>query len=145
MRLLFKVEREEKLGDFFEAFCFQSNRGGIRKAKFWYWKQIFIAFPAFISNFFYWSVQMFKHDLLMAFRNFKRHKGYSLINVAGLAIGMACCVLILLFVKEELSYDKFHTKADQIYRIAFSSSDDEPGLPTNANGSLIFLWSKVIQ
>jgi len=51
-RLLFKVEREEKLGDFLEVFCYLSNRGGIRKAKFWYWKQIFIACPAFISNFF---------------------------------------------------------------------------------------------
>ena len=133
--MLFKVEREEKLGDFFEAFLYQYKRRGIHKARLWYWGQIFVAFPAFISNFFYWSLQMFKHDFLMAFRNMKRHKGYSLINVSGLAIGMACCVLITLFIKEELSYDKFHTKADQIYRIAFASSDDEPGLPTNANGS----------
>ena len=78
---------------------------------------------------------MFKHYLLTASRNMKKHKVYSLINMAGLAIGMSCCILIVLFIKEELSYDKFHTKADQIYRVVFSSSDDEPGLPTNANGS----------
>ena len=48
---------------------------------------------------------MLKNYLKIAFRNIKKHLGYSLINVAGLAIGMACCILILLFVFDELSYD----------------------------------------
>ena len=52
----------------------------------------------------------------------KRYKGYSLINILGLAIGMACCILILLYVTDELSYDKFHEKSDQIYRINAISS-----------------------
>lgn len=135
LRFLLKGEREEKLGDLSEVFLYLSCEEGIRKACHWYRKQIILAFPAFFSNLIYWSLQMFKHNFLTALRNIKRHKGYSLINVAGLAIGMACCVLILFFIKEELSYDKFHTKADRIYRVVFASSDDEPGLPTNANGS----------
>jgi len=60
---------------------------------------------------------MFKNYLKIAYRNIKKHKGYSLINVAGLAIGMACCILILFFVFDELSYDKFHENHDRIYRV----------------------------
>jgi len=60
---------------------------------------------------------MFKNYLKIAFRNLKRHKGYSFINISGLAMGMAVCILILLWVKDELSFDRFHKNADQIYRV----------------------------
>ena len=50
-------------------------------------------------------------------RSIKRHKGYAFINIAGLAIGMACCLLIMLWVMEELSFDRFHTNRDSIYRV----------------------------
>ena len=53
----------------------------------------------------------------IALRKVKRHKGFSLINIAGLAIGMAACILILIWVQDELSYDRFHENADQIFRI----------------------------
>ena len=60
---------------------------------------------------------MFKNYLKIALRNLVRFKVYSLINIFGLAIGIASCILILLFVRDELSYDKFNEKADQIYRV----------------------------
>ena len=60
---------------------------------------------------------MLKNYLKIALRNIKRHKGYSFINIVGLAIGMACCILILLWVQDELSYDRFHENADDIYRV----------------------------
>ncbi len=60
---------------------------------------------------------MLKNYLKIAFRNIKRHKGYSFINIVGLAVGMACCILILLWVQDELSYDRFHENADDIYRV----------------------------
>jgi putative ABC transport system permease protein len=60
---------------------------------------------------------MFKNYLKITLRNIKRHKGYSFINIAGLAIGMAICILILLFVRDELSYDTHHIYKDRIYRI----------------------------
>jgi putative ABC transport system permease protein len=53
----------------------------------------------------------------IALRKVKRHKGFSFINIAGLAIGMAACILILIWVQDELSYDRFHKNADQIFRI----------------------------
>ena len=61
---------------------------------------------------------MFKNYLKIALRNIRRHKGYSFINIAGLAVGMACCMLILLYVRYELSYDTYHANADRIYRVA---------------------------
>lgn len=60
---------------------------------------------------------MFRNYLKTAFRAVKRHKGYSFINIFGLAIGMACCILILLWVHDELSCDRFHANGDDIYRI----------------------------
>ncbi|MEJ2506587.1 MAG: ABC transporter permease [Ignavibacteriaceae bacterium] len=60
---------------------------------------------------------MLKNYFKIAFRNLIRFKAYSLINIFGLAIGIAACILILLFVRDELSYDKFNKNADRIYRV----------------------------
>ena len=60
---------------------------------------------------------MLKNYIKIAFRNLVRHKGYTFINIFGLATGIICCLLILVYVQEELSYDKYHEKSDQIYRI----------------------------
>jgi putative ABC transport system permease protein len=60
---------------------------------------------------------MFNNYLKIALRNIFKHKGYSLINIIGLALGMACCLLILLYVQDELSYDRYHENADRIYRV----------------------------
>ncbi len=59
---------------------------------------------------------MLKNYLKIAFRSLWRSKAHSTINVVGLSIGIACCVLISLFVKDELTFDRFHSKADRIYR-----------------------------
>src|SRR3712207_6604118 len=60
---------------------------------------------------------MLKHYFTIAFRNFVKNKVYSSINVIGFSIGLACAFLIALFVYKELSYDRFHSQANYIYRI----------------------------
>ena len=60
---------------------------------------------------------MFRNYLTVAVRNLLRHKLYSFINVLGLAIGMACCILILLFIQDEFRYNTFHTQAHRIFRV----------------------------
>ena len=60
---------------------------------------------------------MIKNNLIIAFRNLWKNKGFSAINIAGLAVGLATCLLILFFVLDELSYDRFNAKADRIYRV----------------------------
>lgn len=60
---------------------------------------------------------MIKNYLKVAFRNLWEHKSFSAINIFGLAVGIATCLLIIVFVMDELSYDKFNKKADRIYRV----------------------------
>lgn len=66
---------------------------------------------------------MLKNYLKIALRNLLRQKAFSFINIAGLAIGMACSILILLWVQDELSYDRFHAKGDNIYRVTSILAD----------------------
>ncbi|RLD19197.1 MAG: hypothetical protein DRI71_12210 [Bacteroidetes bacterium] len=72
---------------------------------------------------------MIKNYLIIAFRNIIKRKVYSLINIAGLAVGLAVVILITLFLADELSYDKFHKDADNIYRIAWMSGDPQTRTP----------------
>ncbi len=60
---------------------------------------------------------MFKNYILVAWRNLRKNKTFSLLNIAGLAVGLACFILIAMYVMDELSYDKHNVKADRIYRI----------------------------
>jgi hypothetical protein len=68
---------------------------------------------------------MFKTYFKLAYRNITKDKAYSIINISGLAIGLAASILILLWVRNELSYDKFHKNASQIYRISCNMVDSK--------------------
>jgi putative ABC transport system permease protein len=68
---------------------------------------------------------MFKNYCKIAIRNLLRHKGISFINIFGLAVGMTCCLLIMLFVKDEVSYDRYHKDAGSIYRIVKDFVNDD--------------------
>jgi len=59
---------------------------------------------------------MFKNYFKVALRYLSKHKDYTVINVLGLSVGIACCILIMLFVKSEWSFDRFHSKTDRLYR-----------------------------
>jgi putative ABC transport system permease protein len=60
---------------------------------------------------------MFRNYLKVALRNLWKNKGFSAINIIGLATGLAICLLIVLYVVDELSYDKYNVNADRIYRL----------------------------
>jgi putative ABC transport system permease protein len=60
---------------------------------------------------------MLKNYLKISLRNIWKHKGYSFINIAGLAVGMACTLFILLWIQDELSFDRFHVNAETLYRV----------------------------
>ena len=62
------------------------------------------------------SPAMLKNYIKIASRNLLKNKGFSFINLFGLTIGLACCLLIMLFVQDEQSYDRFHKNAERIYR-----------------------------
>jgi putative ABC transport system permease protein len=79
------------------------------------------------------SPALLSNGIRIGLRRWRLQKTYSLINIGGMALGLACTLLIFVWVRDELGYDRFHSKADRIYRVVLSTSDD--GQPTNANGS----------
>ncbi|MDE2726990.1 MAG: ABC transporter permease, partial [Gemmatimonadota bacterium] len=68
---------------------------------------------------------MFRNYLTVAVRHLNRQKGYASINVMSLALGIACALLILLYIRDELSYDRYHEKADRIYRVISEERDGD--------------------
>jgi len=70
---------------------------------------------------------MFKNYFIVALRNLLRNKIYAFINIAGLSIGLACAMLIILYVKDEVSYDRFHANVNNIYRITTQGIDKNGG------------------
>lgn len=75
-------------------------------------------------------ITMLKNYFKIAVRNLKKHTGFSIINISGLSIGLACCMLIAIYIKDELSYDRYHENADKIYRLTreFKSPDGSTSL-----------------
>ena len=75
---------------------------------------------------------MFANYIKIAFRNLWKHKVYSLINISGLAIGIACCFLILLYIQHELSYDRYNQNIERMYRLieTFQLSSGEDQYPS---------------
>jgi len=102
------------------------NRIYIQKGRFaayiWFWYQLLFSLPSFIKRSLYWSCAMFKNYFKVAIRNIQRHKTYLFINISGLAVGIACSMLILFWIQNELSYDRFHKNAERMYRIACKGS-----------------------
>ncbi len=121
-RALDEEERSVRLGDLEERYQYLVSERGKRRARSWYRRQALQLVILAVINHILWSCIMFKNNLVVAWRNIKRHKGYSFINISGLAIGMASCLLILMFINDELNYDAFNEKADRIYRVAGSFS-----------------------
>ena len=85
---------------------------------------------------------MIRNYLTVAIRNLLRQPVYSLINIVGLAIGMAACMLIVLYIQDELSYDRHHPKADRIYRIV---DDIESGGQTIQTAGSPLSWAPALK
>ncbi len=118
LRLLLRGEDFYEFSrDIDEVYQQMITRGPKFRAKAWYWFRVIESVPRLIMDKIYWRLTMIKNYLKIALRNFQRHKGYSFINIAGFAIGMACCLLILLYVRHELSYDKYHKDVERVCRI----------------------------
>jgi putative ABC transport system permease protein len=110
-------DREGLAGDAEEIFQEIAKMRGVFRARLWVWGQVIMSVPSFISYTTYWKCIMLKNYLIIAIRNFFKHKGFSFINIFGLSIGMMCSILILLYIWDEFSYDHFQKNADRIYRV----------------------------
>jgi len=96
------------------------TREGKCAATRWLFWQIRRAFPIFLRQKLFGETTMIINYLKTALRSLLRNKGFSFINISGLAVGMACCLLIFLWVRHEWSYDRFHENADAINRVVIS-------------------------
>lgn len=123
-------------GDLHEHFQKQVAQIGLTRARRAYvWSVLHCLTPFFFkrrkTNSYYnpYSnpsfTDMFSNYLTIAFRNLRRHKGFTAINVLGLAVGLASCLLIILFVSHELSYDRYHAHAERMYRMTLYGKMDE--------------------
>lgn len=109
-----------QLGDIDEAFNTIAREKGNFAAQAWYWITALRSIPYSIMRTLAWSSTMMRNYLKIALRNMRKYKTGSFINVAGLSLGLAFCVLIYLFISDELSFDRFHEKADSIYSIVIN-------------------------
>lgn len=115
------------IGDLEEVYRSIAEEKGVANARFWYRWQAFKSTLSYIKNQFLWGAFMFKNYLMFTTRLIKRDKFHYFLNFIGLSIGIACSIIIMLFLKNELTYDHHHENADRIYRI--SSSYDTSGKP----------------
>jgi len=116
-----KISKQEEnfsiLGDYCEEYNEIVSKKNKLIADAWYWKQLFASIFPLLLNKLRWGAAMFKNYLKVTIRTLLRHKGYSIINVTGLAIGIASFLLIMLFVNNELTYDQFNKNAENIHRV----------------------------
>ncbi|MBO3699794.1 ABC transporter permease [Roseivirga sp. E12] len=117
---------EEIEGDLFEHYQTLRSKNPKWKANIYYWFHAFHFLRPFAlkrisqnSNF----ITMYRSHIKFAWRNVLKHKGSTGINVASLGVGIACFIFIFIYLKGELSYDKFHQDSDRIYRVAIDFVD----------------------
>ncbi|MCP4724669.1 MAG: ABC transporter permease, partial [bacterium] len=120
-RIVDRYTRYTALGDYEEEFNSDLRDKGYLYAAIKHWSHILAVLPSFLTGNFTGSAIMLQNYLKIAYRNIKRNKVYSLINISGLAIGMTVFLLIMMFVQNEYSYDKFNEKIDRIYRVGFEN------------------------
>lgn len=105
-----------------EVFAWRTEQFGESRARRLYWKDVLDLCVFGTGRTYDYANQtghllMYSHYFKIAWRALRKQKAYALINTAGLALGLAICLLVFLFVRDELSYDRFHADADRIYRV----------------------------
>ncbi|MFC1563963.1 ABC transporter permease [candidate division KSB1 bacterium] len=130
--LLLKSVDFGALGDYEEQFHRIAVKNGKISANSWLWMQVIIAFPVFFYNSFYGSIIMFKNYMKVALRNLRRQKTYALVNIAGLAAGMAVFVFFAMSGGTKLNADRFHENADRMYGVVQVLPSETEGESHNA-------------
>ena len=115
-------EADMLLGDMYELYQERIEEGGVKRAKrrfIWDVLTLFrpFAWKRFQFPYLITTINMYSHFAKIGWRNLLHHKGFSFINILGLALGLACCLLMFLYVQFEWSFDKFHKEGDQVFRV----------------------------
>jgi putative ABC transport system permease protein len=118
---------EEVRGDLEEKFYTDLKNKSDFKVKLNYWYEVLNYLRPFAirksRSHYLNNYDMYQSYFKIGWRNLLHHKGFSFINISGLAVGMTACVLIMLYVVDEMSYDTYHVDGDRIYRVASQIKD----------------------
>jgi len=133
---LHEVDGDVVLGDLEETYVALHRRYGPAAARRWYWSQVLRSVPQFFPRTCYWSFLMLKNYIKIAVRAMRRQKVYASINIFGLAVGIAFCALIFLFIRDELNYDQFHEEGDRIHRVLMVRYELDGGSSNGTNHSV---------
>ncbi len=136
-------------GDLHELYAYRVHRYGLFQARLLYWWDVLWFFRPYVlrRELPYQQARgpiMWKNYLKIALRSLRKHKGTSFINVSGLAIGMACCLIVLVFVRDETAYDRYHERQDQLYRLSIKGITISSGQDRLTATSPI-LWGPALQ
>jgi len=119
-------EKSAILGDLNEEFAEMVASKGKSQATLWYWGLVLASIPSFVQYAFSGSMTMLRNHFKVALRIVKRHRGFSFINIAGLSLGIAASLLIGIYLKHELSFDRHNEYAERIYRVCARSGVTNP-------------------
>jgi putative ABC transport system permease protein len=111
------MSRASIVGDYEEIYQELAQEYGSKSARTWFWSQVLKSLPMFAANLIFGSIAMLKNYVKLAYRNIVRHKRYALLNIIGLAVGLAACLLMASYVIHELSFETMHPLRDRIYRV----------------------------
>ncbi len=119
---------EDLMGDLYELFSIRSREKGLHFARWYFILDVFRFLKPYVwrkrayhSN---RNLNLFRHYIKSAFRNVKRDKQYLMINTLGLSLGIACALLLIAYIYNELSFDRHFKNADRIYRVSCSTLID---------------------
>jgi putative ABC transport system permease protein len=104
-------------GNFADMYAYRVRTEGRFRTGIWIWGEIIKSLPGFLYASLYWRMMMIKNYFIMALRNIRKHTLHSMINIVGLSIGMTVCLLIFLWVQDELGYDRFHANKNEIAQV----------------------------
>ena len=111
---------EALIGDLYEMMALEyRQKPGVNVFALWF--QVVRSFQAMLYENGLWRFIMLRNYLMTAVRSIRKFKGYAFINIIGLAVGLACCLFIFLYVNFERSYDRHHDDHERIFRIALTS------------------------
>lgn len=111
------------LGDYEEEFHRVCLNHGYLAAASRYWLRIIGLLPVFLHESIEWSLVMIRNYCKLTFRNLLKHKSFFLLNILGLALSMAVCLMIIIFVKDQKSSDRFHEHKDRVVRIITTDTE----------------------
>jgi putative ABC transport system permease protein len=110
-------EKSTLVHDLDEYFAEISHDEKRMSSCFWYWKQVLGSILSLAERQVFFGAAMFKNYLITTLRKIKKQKAFSFINISGLTLGMTCCIFIFLWVQDEMSYDRFFSQSDKLYRL----------------------------